>query len=178
MQMQKEQLALLQKAMETHKQVEAMQEVNSRLREKVQQRQEIISRLSKISLSTASLLNSVDITSKETEMSSLKCTKKLCETTAFTQEIPQNDDDQIKLIIGKYLNQLMVVLFDFVEQHPGSVDIFAMKELETKMSQLFGFAESKGIIPQTESADGWKRAVQLHQILFQKIEQMMQKEEQ
>ena len=177
--MQQEQLAMLQKAMESQKKVEALQEENNKLREQIAKNQLVFDRLSKISLASASLLSSVDSSAQETEMSSLKCLSKLEESTAVVPDEEKPEDDQVKAIVGKYLNHLLVNIVDFAEQNQGPIDIFSMEELENTMAQLFQFAETKGIIPERKETEGWKKSVITHKALFQKLKDILsQKSEQ
>lgn len=172
--MQQEQLAMFQKAMDAQKKVEEIQEANNKLREQIEKNQLIFERLSKLSLSSATLLSSVDSSAPQTEMSSLKCLAKLDESSAVVPDDEKEEDDQVKAIVGKYLNHLLVNIVDFAEQNQDKVDIFSMEELENTMAQLFEFAETKGIIPKRAEGEGWKKSIAAHKETFEKIHNIMQ----
>ena len=166
---QQEQIAILQKAMETHKRVEQLQEENDNLIRQIQDKQEVFERLSQLALSSASLLGSVDSSSPVTEMSSAKCLSKLEESDAVNGENDHFEDDQVKIIVGKYINHLLSKLVDFAERNPEQIDIFGMQEIEDEMSQLYIFGEDKKIIPTTKPTEGWKQSAAVHHQLFEKL---------
>ena len=174
--MQKEQLAMFQKVMEAQKKVQSIREVNNKLREQIEKNQLVFDRLTKLSVSSATLLSSVDSTSPQTEISSLKCLAKLEESTAVVPDVEEKDEDQVKAIVGKYLNHLLVNVVDFAEQNQNeskTIDIFAIQELENTMAQLFQFAETKGIISKKPETEGWKKSFAVHQALFEKLNEMI-----
>lgn len=171
--MSADQNSAIMKAMETHKKVQELTEANNKLRQQIQERQEIFERLSQLTLSSAALLSSVDSTAPVTEMSSVKCLSKLEESSAVNGEDEKKDEDQVKLIIGKYLNHLLVKLVDFAEKNPEQIDILGMQDIEEGMAELYHFAEDRGIIPETKPTDGWKQSVAIHQQLFEKLKSIM-----
>ncbi|KAK8886028.1 hypothetical protein M9Y10_041487 [Tritrichomonas musculus] len=166
---QQQQLALLEEAMKSRKEIELLTEETNKLKEKLTMKQDTLNRLQKLCLASASLLNSVDSTSTETEMSSLKCLTKLDQSTAVVPTENEEEEDQMKLIVGKYLNQILAVIVDFSEQNNGNLNIINLVQLEQKLNQLFAFAESKEIIPRVEESQSWKKGVALHKPLFDKI---------
>ncbi|EAY02982.1 hypothetical protein TVAG_325540 [Trichomonas vaginalis G3] len=170
---QQEQIAILQKAMETHKRVEQLQEENDNLRRQIQDKQEVFERLSQLALSSASLLGSVDSSSPVTEMSSVKCLSKLEESSAVSAEDEKPEEDPVKLIVGKYLNHLLAKLVEFSEKNQEQIDIFALQEIEEEMAQLYQFGEEKQIIPPTKPTEGWKKNVAVHQALFEKLQSLI-----
>ena len=166
---QQKQLALLEEAMKSRKDIEILTEETSKLKEKLSIKQDTLNRLQKLCLASASLLNSVDSSSAETEMSSLKCLTKLDQSTAVVPTENEEEEDQMKLIVGKYLNQILAVIVDFSEQNNGNMNLINLIQLEQKLNQLFAFAESKEIIPKVDEAQSWKKGVALHKPLIDKI---------
>ncbi|KAK8833879.1 hypothetical protein M9Y10_037832 [Tritrichomonas musculus] len=175
---QQQQLAILEEAMKSRKQIEILTEETNRLKEKLSSRQEILNRLQQLCLSSATLLGSVDSTSTETEPSSLKLLTKLDQSTAVVPTEDENDDDQIKLIVGKYLNQLLAVIYSIAEEANGNVNIMTLINMEDKLHQLFAFAESKGIIPVTNENQSWKKGVLQHKPISDKIKSIMAEDDQ
>ncbi|EAX95491.1 hypothetical protein TVAG_222880 [Trichomonas vaginalis G3] len=164
-----QQLNILQKAMEKHMKVEQMEEENDKIRQQIQTRQETFERLNQLSLAAATLLGSVDSSAPVTEMSSAKCLSKLEESDAVNGENDHFEDDQVKIIVGKYINHLLSKLVDFAERNPEQIDIFGMQEIEDEMSQLYIFGEDKKIIPTTKPTEGWKQSAAVHHQLFEKL---------
>lgn len=173
-----QQLALLQNAMKTHAQNELIAQEDARIKERIAIQQDTLNRLQKLSLASASLLSSVDSTAPETEISSLKCLAKLAQSTAVTPETDKEDEDQVKLIVGKYLNRILASMVDFIEHKQGPLNILSMLELEDKIGQLFAFAEENEIIPETKEGkkDSWKTYRAQHQQLRTKITELLQKQ--
>lgn len=169
MQNQQQQLALLQAAMQSRKEIDALTEETNKLKEKIALKQESLNRLQKLSLSSASLVASVDNTSSETEMSSLKCLTKLKQSTAVIPDEKDKDEDEIKLIVGKYLNQLLAVIVDFSQQNNGNLNLITLLQLEERLNQLFTLAEDRDIIPKVKETESWKSLVAQHKPLVQKI---------
>ncbi|OHT15401.1 hypothetical protein TRFO_14169 [Tritrichomonas foetus] len=167
--MQQQQLAMLEDAMNTRKRIDALTEETDRLKMKLSARTEILNRLQKLSLASASLLGSVDSSSTNTEMSSLQFLSKLDQSTAVNNTNDETEDDQLKLIVGKYLNQILAVLVSFSEENSGNLNILSLMQIENKLNQLFAFAEQKEIIPVTEATESWKKGMAQHQQLFDKI---------
>lgn len=174
---QQQQLAILEEAMKSKKQIEILTEETSRLKEKLSSRQEILNRLQQLCLSSATLIGSVDSTSNETEPSSLKLLTKLDQSNAVVPNEDENDDDQVKLIVGKYLNQLLAVIYSISEESNGNINIMTLINMEDKLHQLFAFAESKGIIPVTNENQGWKKGVLQHKPISDKIKSIMQEDD-
>ncbi|OHT10244.1 hypothetical protein TRFO_04248 [Tritrichomonas foetus] len=110
-------------------------------------------------------------------MSSLQCLTKLDQSTAVKPTDDDEEESQAKLIVGKYLNQLLAVLVDFSEQNQNNMNILSLLQLEKKLSSLFAFAEQKEIIPETEETQGWKKGVAQHQQLADRIMQIMGQDE-
>lgn len=174
---QEQQIQALKKALEAQKNIQAIQMENDQIRQKIDRRQDDFERLSKLTLSAASLLNSVDSSAKETEISSVKCLSKIEESSAVTGE-EKEEDDQVKQVVGKYLNELLVTLAGFASANENTVDIFTMEKIEEALNQLFKFAEVKQIVPPTKDGEGWKTSLASHQAIFAKIHEIMgQKEE-
>lgn len=172
-----DQNSLIMKAMETHKKVEQITEANNKLRQQIMERQEIFERLSQLTLSSAALLSSVDSTAPVTEMSSVKCLSKLEESSAVSGEDEKPEEDAVKVIIGKYLNNLLVTLVEFAEKNPEQIDILGMQDIEEGMAGLYEFAEEKGIIPETKPTEGWKQSIAIHKQLFEKLTAIMSAKE-
>ena len=169
-----DQLAILQDAMNSRKQIELLTEETERLKEKLASRQELLNRLNKLCLAAATLAGSVDSGSSETEPSSLKLLSKLSESNAVEPTEPEDEQDAAKAIVGKYLNQILAVIFSIGEESQGNLNILTLINLEEKLQQLFAFAENKGIIPPTEENQGWKLQFAKHKPIADKIKSVME----
>lgn len=173
MEQQQRQLAILEDAMKAHKRIEAITEENEKLKETLANHQAVLNRLQNLSLAAATLLGSVDSTATETEPSSLQCLAKLDRSEAVVPTNKDEDEDAVKLIIGKYLNQILAVIVQNIQECQGKMDIISLLKLETTVNQLFQFAEEKQIIPETDENNGWKKAMNMHQKLFAQIQQLI-----
>lgn len=173
MEQQQRQLAILEEALKANKRIEAINDENEKLKETLASRQAVLNRLQNLSLAAASLLGSVDSTAKETEPSSLECLAKLDRSDAVVPKDNEEDEDSVKLIIGKYLNQLLAVVVQNIQECQGKMDIISLLKLESTINQLFAFAEEKQIIPETDENNGWKKAMLMHQKLFAQIQQLI-----
>ena len=175
---QQQQLQMLQDAMNARKQIDEITEETNKLKERLASRQETLNRLQKLSLATSTLLNSVDSTTNETEPSSLNFLSKLGQSTAISNDNnTEQDEDNTKLIVGKYLNQIMAVLVAYSEENQGPLTILSLMEIENKLNQLFAFAEQKEIIPVTEATQSWKKGMAQHQQLFAQINSILSQDD-
>jgi hypothetical protein len=164
-----QQLALLQQAMESQHHTEEVNAANDKLRVALALRQATLQRLQHLSVATASLLNSVDSTSTQTEPSSLQILTKLPHAAAVDASQDPKDEDQIKAIVGKYLNQLLGLIVQSSKQGQQGLNVISMVDLELKLHQRFAFAEEHDIIPKTDDKTGWKKGTKAHQPLYEQI---------
>ena len=70
-------------------------------------------------------------------------------------------------------NQILAVIVEDIQKANGNMNLISLMDLETKLNQLFAFAEEKEIIPETDDSKGWKKAMLAHQSLFEKIQQLL-----
>lgn len=170
-----QQLALLENAMKTHKRIEEITEENEKLKEKLATRQATLQRLQKLTLAAASLLGSVDSTAPETEPSSLACLSRLNESSAVLPvEDETKEDDSVRMICGKYLNQLFTTIVDDICSSDNNMNLLSLLELGRKLNKLFMFAEEKQIIQPTDMDKGWKQGMVLQEQLRAKIGQVFE----
>ena len=99
MQNAQQQLQLLEDAMSARKNIDVITEETNRLKQKLTERQETLNRLQKLCIAASSLLNSVDSSAEETEISSLQCLSKLDQSTAVSPTEPENEGDEFKLLV-------------------------------------------------------------------------------
>jgi hypothetical protein len=132
-------------------------------------RQATLQRLQQLSLAAASLLSSVDSTSPQTEPSSLQVLAKLPHAVAVAASQGPKDEDQVKAIVGKYLNQLLVLIVQSSKQGEQGLNIISLVDLELKLHERFAFAEQHDIIPKTGDTVGWKNGAKAHQPLYEQI---------
>ena len=177
MQNAQQQLQLLEDAMSARKNIDVITEETNRLKQKLTERQETLNRLQKLCIAASSLLNSVDSSAEETEISSLQCLSKLDQSTAVSPTEPENEGDEFKLPVGKYLNQILAVLVDFSEQNQNNLNILSLIKLEQRLTQLFTFAEQKEIIPVTDANQSWKKGVAQHKEIFDRVQQLMSQDD-
>jgi hypothetical protein len=81
-----------------------------------------------------------------------------------------------QLIVGKYLHQILSVIAEFAQTHAGNLSIISLLQLESKLNQLFAFAEEREIIPQTDESHGWKKGMLAHQELFAQLQKVLEGE--
>lgn len=178
MEQQQRQLAILEEALKTRKRIDAIQEENDQIKESLATKQAILARLNQMSLAAASLIGSVDNTAETVEPTSLACLSKLDQSNAVVGEKEEEEEDTTKMIAGKYLNQILAVIVDDIQKGNGGLNLISLMDLETKLNQLFAFAEEKEIIPETDGSKGWKKAMIAHQGLFEKIQGLLGSQEQ
>ncbi|KAH0790184.1 hypothetical protein GPJ56_005920 [Histomonas meleagridis] len=164
-------LNILQNAMETKAKIDAMNEENNRIKEKLARSQETLQRLQNLCIASASLIDQKNI-----EPSSLKYLSKLSDSTAVVPNKTKDEEDQTKLIIGKYLNQILAVIVDFTEQN-SNPNILSMLQLENTLYQLFKFAEEKELVPKRADNEGWKQGMAVHGALAEQILNTLENDE-
>lgn len=175
---QEQQLAALKNALETQKRVSEIEAENNKLRDKISRKQDTLDRLSKLTISATALLGSVDSSSKETEISSVKCLSKIENSSAVSEEDLKEEEDPVKAVVGKYLNEVLSVIARISAQVENEVDIFSMEELEITLGKLFEYAEQRQIIPTTKDGQGWKQSLYKHQAIFEQIHNIMGQQQQ
>lgn len=152
------------------KKIEAMTEENETLREKLALRQATLKRLEKLTLAATMLLDTVDSTADQTEMSCLSCLSRLDKSSAVNPtEDEAEEEDTAKLIVGKYLNGLLATIFDDVCKRSGTMDLVALLGLAEKLEKRFVLAEKEELIPMTEENQGWKEGVQLQKKILKAL---------
>lgn len=174
MEASEQQLEALNGIIETKNKIEALREENAALKEKLRANLQTIDDLHKLDLAAASLItSSIDATS-------LKCLSKLDQSATVVPNRSKDEDsnnDQSKMIIGKFLNHLLTMVADFAQQNKDNCNIFTIYELEKKLTQMFQFAEDKELIPETEENEGWKKNNAVHEQFFNQIKSLLETEQ-
>jgi hypothetical protein len=159
---QQEHMRLLQEAMNSHKHAQAVASENGRLLELLASRHGTLKRLQQLSLASAALASSVDSSAGQTEPSSLQCLAKLGQSSAVVPVEEEKVEDTSKLIAGKYLNQLLAVVVNGIQESEGEPNIATLLQLEQSLGQSFAFAEEKELIPTTDENHSWKKGLKAH----------------
>ena len=152
------------------KKIEAMTEENEKLREKLALRQATLKRLEKLTLAATMLLDNVDSSADQTEMSCLSCLSRLDKSSAVNPtEDEAEEEDTAKLIVGKYLNQLLALVFNYVRERDGKLELVGLLGLAEELKKQFVLAEKEELIPVTEENKGWKEGVMLQRKILEAI---------
>lgn len=133
------------------------EEENEKLRMNIERRSALLERLTKISLSSASLLNSVDSSSKTTEISSARYLSLLNESSALEDKEETLDED--KEIMGRYINTLIAKIGSFCSENEETIDSNGILKLSLALMKMFKFGEDRGIIPLSSDTESWKMKI-------------------
>jgi hypothetical protein len=163
------QLAIVQELMESQRHVEEINAANESLQIVLATQSGTIKRLLQLSLASASLLSSVDSTASQTEISSLQILSHLQYSTAMTTESDEEEADSIKIVTGKFLNELLALVVQGITKESGGVELISLIQLEFLLNELLKEAENKELIPKTNPNASWKKNVAKHQPIYDQI---------
>jgi hypothetical protein len=164
-----DQRALVQEAANSRRRACELTAENHKLSESLALRRPVLQGLHSLLLTAIPLLSSVDSDSTDVEPSSLRLLTKFGRLPAMAADAPP----AAAAIVGKYLNELLDVIVDFIRKNRLDLNAVVLFELENRLHQMFARAERQQLIPATDQQHGWKKAVLRHEVCLQRLQDML-----